>query len=209
MYVYGNFRIISGEKKTKLEFELGSSSSTVNLISTKGVTSSCNENVKAHKRRNSDEQDKIPSFAASIFQELAGTTEDITDSRPPPAAVTRTEEPPVQRLGVQSDGTVILPKISEFYGHVLICCVAVFLSVLNAKRYLITFFSWEIAFYCVNGLPPLPPPNMMMLLAAVMGLKEAQIHRVKIILHFCNCVMLDFSLFLTFIMLPHFVRYML
>lgn len=119
---------------------------------------------------------------------------------------TVTPTAPAIKLGVQSDGTVILPKISHVYGRVLLCLLAVFLSMCNAKRFLITFLSWEVAYYFINGLPPLPPANMLMVLAAVMGLREDQLCRVKKLIHFGNCVMLDLSLFLAFTMMPHVIR---
>ncbi len=144
---------------------------------------------------------KEPSITASLLEGLSGS--GLLREQQSSETVTA---PPAVRLGVQSDGTVILPKIPHVYGRVLLCLLAVFLSVCNAKRFLITFVSWEVAYYFINGLPPLPPANMLMVLAAVMGLREDHLYRVKKFIHFGNCVMLDLSLFLTFTMMPHFVK---
>lgn len=144
-----------------------------------------------------------PSLTASLLEELSAAASTI------PKAETEQSSPlPPQptRMGVQSDGTVILPKISDFYGRILVCVLALFLSILNAKRILITFASWEVAYYFLNGLPPLPPPNMAMVVAAVMGLKEGQLNRIKKIVHFGNCVLVDFSLFTLFSLMPHIIR---
>jgi len=108
-------------------------------------------------------------------------------------------------MGVQSDGSVLLPRISTVAGRLLIWGLALFLSVLGAKHFFITFISWELAFYWLNGLPPVPPPNMIMVLVALMGLKEAQLKRLKVVTHLVDCMSVDFSLFLTGVLIPHII----
>lgn len=165
-----------------------SSSDQVDSVS-RTVKTSC---ATSQNRKTSEEEesDKLSSF----LRDLSGP--DYMENQ------SARSEP---RLGVQSDGTVILPRISYRVGRLLICLLGIFLSALNAKRYAVTFLSWEVAFYFINGLPPMPPPNMVMILAAVMGLRESQLNTAKKLVHIVNCVILDFSLFLSSVLLPHIV----
>ncbi|CAL8087056.1 unnamed protein product [Orchesella dallaii] len=183
--------------KKAADYGVGSNS---NFPSTSATARSSTTATHSHQstRRGAD-----PPNLSSLLQELSG--QEFLGSQQAQTASPQTERERGPRMGVQADGSVLLPRVSAVMGRVLICVLAFFLSLFGAKHYLITFMSWEFAFYWLNGLPPVPPPNMIMVLVALMGLKEQQLKRLKTFTHLADCMSTDFSLFLTGVLLPHII----
>ncbi|ODM91419.1 hypothetical protein Ocin01_15264 [Orchesella cincta] len=184
--------------KKAADYGVGSNSNFPGTSGAPRASSSSSSSSTLHSHPSGAGRSDPPNLS-SLLQELSG---ELGSEPPRPTTTERQREP---RMGVQADGTVLLPKVSTVSGRLLICCLAFFLSLFSAKHFLVTFMSWEFAFYWLNGLPAAPPPNMIMVLVTLMGLKEQQLKKLKTFTHLVDCMSIDFSLFLTGVMLPHII----
>jgi len=185
--------------KKAADYGVGSNS---NFPGTSATARSSSSSSTTHAHQSTRGSVNPPNLS-SLLQELSG--QDFLGSQSAQSTSSPTEREREPRMGVQADGSVILPRITTVAGRLLICGLAFFLSLFGAKHFFITFMSWEFAFYWLNGLPPMPPPNMVMVLVALMGLKEGQLKKLKTASHLFDCMSTDFSLFLTGVLLPHII----
>lgn len=171
--------------------------------------------LKSQKRRNTDEQGNIPKLTASMSQEISGTSNDKTDSRPIPMPPIRFQGYGVLRQSNRSYDPFrfspdMLPEIPSRITFPMLGFLTVILSL--EKHFLEIFMLAECYTYYIEGLPPLPIPYMIiniMMLAEMMGLSEEQIEIVEVFLQIGYCVGSHFLIFMVSRMLSHFVIYCL
>jgi len=176
----------------------GGPSSSTSFIATPKLSSVQSKSKKAKESTATD----LPQLLKELSGDFAGLqSPTITTSTSSSSTGAGAKEP--LKMGVQADGSVIMPKIPHYAGRIMICMLALFLTLLNAKQFAVTFCSLEVAYYFLNGLPPYPPPNTVLVALALTGVKELHLQRLKRVLHILDCVSTDFSLFLTFVMIPH------
>lgn len=95
-----------------------------------------------------------------------------------------------------ADGSTLHPKLSNGACRVLVFILGIFLSLFNAKYFMVTFFSWEVAVYSINGFPldEASSSSSVILLVALLGLNEKQLRRFKLCLKLGGCLITDLSI---------------
>jgi len=100
------------------------------------------------------------------------------------------------------DGSTIHPKLPYWFTRLCLCLLGVLLSLFSDKYLFITFFSWEMAVLGINGLPEKEAPSsVLVLLLALMGLKDKNLQRLKTVLKLGNCVVTDLSIFVVSVLM--------
>ncbi|XP_021950849.1 uncharacterized protein LOC110848058 isoform X2 [Folsomia candida] len=121
---------------------------------------------------------------------FAPSTKPPSDDTPSPR-----QRPAYGFMAPQADGSTLHPKLSSKTCRVLIFFLGIFLSIFNTKYFLMTFCSWELAVFIINGFPnDENPSSNFILLIALFGMKDEQLQKFKFVFKLFNTLITDFSI---------------